>query len=133
MQVFRAVNSKVVGMMRFFNDKDSTKEEDALELIGMLISSPNEVCVSVIFDGNELVGHTCGYKYPENNYVWSFNSWVKLGVNKEYVIAGLDIVKQWSVDNFNIHEIRCETFRNSKAMKRAYNWDEYSTIMELKF
>jgi len=133
MQVFRATDSKVVAMMHFFDEGDSSAHDDGLELFTMMNRHHDKTCVSVILDNNEIVGHTCGHLWYGDKYVWSFNSWVKKGVPKEYVVEGLDIIKQWSADNFNIHEIRCETFRNPEAMHRAYKWNKYSTIMTLEF
>ncbi len=133
MKIFRAVNPKVAAMMKFFDDKDSSAGDNMKEMFHMMTAESERVCVSVIFDGDELVGHTCGYKHDDKDFMWSFNSWVKKGIDKEFAIKCLDIVKQWSIDTFDIHNMRCETFRNPEAMKRAYDWDKYSTIMELLF
>ncbi len=132
MEVFRVYNPDVVLYMKFFDNENSTQAEDANELRLMMTQDPSNTCVVVIVDETEIVGHSCGYKYPDQDYVWSFNSWVKAGVDKILVQQGFDIIKKWTTEFIGLTEIRCKTSRNPKVMGRAYGWKTHVTIMTLQ-
>ena len=133
MDVLRARNPEVVELMNFITNDYSEEGESCEELKQMMTQSKDDVCVAVVFDKNKLVAHTCGYKHKDRNYIWSFNSWAKHGLEKKYAVMCFNIIKNWSISHFGIYKMKCETIRNPRVMKRAYGWELHSSIMELNF
>ena len=135
MKIFRATNPKILRFMNFEPlVREGVSEQDLTEdLYVMMDNYPNDTCVSVGFEGNDLVAQTCGRKYDNKDYIWFFNTWGDADIGTEHAKECFDIVKNWSIETFGIHEMRCETFREPKVMERAYGWKQYSTIMALEF
>ncbi len=125
-EIVRVVDSKIVFLMHFFGDDDSTEEEDRMSLAGLMKNSPDNVCVIVGYDSNEVVCHVCGKRDEE--WVWVYNAWSK--VEAKYSAECFEMVKNWA-KKLGINQLRCETYHRPEVMKRAFGWEKYSTIMKL--
>jgi len=105
----------------------------AEEILNMMVNSPDDVCIAVVFEGSDLVSYTIGWVIKNREYIWLGQSWIKAGVSRNNIIDGLRIVKLWAIEEHNIHEIRFETERNPKALSRAWGFDIHGYIMNCEF
>ena len=133
MEVFKVNNPEVVKLMNISGDSELSSDEAKARLVMDMIANPDNVCVVVIVDGEKIVGHTVGLLPADRNIIWSLHSWVDKDVDSKYSHEGSEIVKNWAINSFDIHEIKCETQRSARAMQKAYGFEEESIIMSCKF
>lgn len=135
MKVRRWQNPEIIKHLRhyFTEDGSFTRDVIATELFNVMITTPEEIFVVVIFDENDLQGFGIAYVPNNRKYVWLAQVWSKPGIDRKYGKKSMEMIKQWAVQNFNIHEIRFETSRNPKAIKRVWGFKKHSTIMNSEF
>jgi len=131
MLIFRATNYKILKHIypHLVEDGEYNKDIISKEICSMMMNTPNDICVSVVFNGDELIGYTIGWTLLDRRYVWLGQSWLKVGVNRKDVIKALDIVESWAIEEHNIHEIRFETERNGEAVSRAWGFNVHGYLM----
>jgi hypothetical protein len=148
MNIYRATDPMIVKSMHFVDDCDHTAQYYMEELALEMFYNADNVFVVVVYEGDELIAHTCAIKLKENNYIWSYNAWSKSQVYEVYDKPpetkdntngrkkngyAQQMIKQWAVEKFGIHEMRCRTFLDPEMLKRIWGWEILSHEMTLKF
>jgi hypothetical protein len=143
MNIYRATDPMIVKQMHFDADCDHAAEFYMLDLADLMINKPDSVYVLVIFEGDELIAQTCAVRQDDNNYIWSFNSWSKSSVfdnptpvkenGKKKNSYAQQMIKEWAIETFGIHEMRCRTFLDPEKLKRIWGWEILSYELNLKF
>jgi len=135
MEIKRVQDPKIIKHLRQFFTEDGafTRDIIAKELFEIMIAAPNEIFVAVIFEENTIYGFAISWLMDNREYVWLAQAWAKHGSDRKYGRAVIDMIKQWAIKEFNIHEIRFETERNPKVIERAWGFKMHAYIMNCKF
>lgn len=135
MEVRRATDPKIIKVLRpyFIEDGAFTRDIIAKELFEIMIAVPNEIFVGIIFEENEIYGFAVAWLPDNREYIWLAQAWSKSGSERKYGQAAIEMIKQWAMEKFNIHEIRFETNRNPKVIERVWGFKSHATVMNCKF
>lgn len=135
LEVKKAENPIIVKYLKPFFIEDSfyTKDIIAKEIFNMMVKVPREIFVAIIFEKDLLHGFIIGWLEKDNNFIWITQAWSKPGTDRKYGRKAINMIKEWAVNNFNIHEMRFETNRNPKAIERVWGFKIHSYIMKDKF
>ena len=143
MNIYRATDPTIVKQMHFWSDCDHDAEHYMLDLANSMINDAGNVYVLVCFDGDELIGHTCGIRQNSNPYIWIYNAWSKSNVfdrtttdkvdGKKKNGLAFNMIRDWAIEKFGIREMRCRTFLDPEMLKRIWGLEVLSYEMNLKF
>jgi len=135
METKRIKDPVIIKHLRKFFTEDGafTRDIIAKELFEIMIAVPDEIFVAVSFDGNKIQGFAISWLMDNREYVWLAQVWSKQGSGREHGRIAIDMIKQWAIKEFNIHEIRFETSRNPEAIERAWGFKTHAYIMQGKF
>ena len=135
MEIRRATNPSIIKFLNplFTEDGAFTRDIIAKELFEIMIATPDEVFVIVIFEDDEILGFAVAWVQDDREYIWLAQAYSKPGCDRCQGKVAIDLIKQWAIEKFNIHEIRFETDRNVKAIERAWGFKQHATVMSSKF
>ena len=130
MLITRATNKDVLILImpHLVEDKSLTRDVIVVELAYMMEFTPDDIFVSVAFDGKDLVAYTIGWIPKNREYIWLGQSWIKSGVSRDDVMRTLELVEEWGRD-LGISEIRFETERKAEALERAWGFNIHGYVM----
>ena len=95
-----------------------------------MIEHPDYTCISVAFDGADLIGYAVAWVVRD--HIWIDQAWTSVDYSREEVGKKiLEVIKVWALEN-DIHDIRFETTRSTKALTRAWGFEEFSSIMKME-
>jgi len=131
MEIFRTQRPEILRWVlpHIVADEESTQEAIIEFLLTLMISKPEDICVAIAIDGEELIGCTIGWIV--RNHVWLGQSYLDSAYDREVGLEAIDIVKDWGREK-NLIDIRFETKRSAKALSRAWGFEEYSSIMRME-
>ena len=135
METKRATNPAIIKYLRpyFIEDGAFTRDIIAKELFEIMISIPDEIFVAVIFEADEIYGFGIAWLMDNREYVWLAQAYLKSGTDRSYGKKVIKIIKQWAINEHNIHKIRFETERNPEAIERVWGFKFHATVMECEF
>lgn len=127
MEIFRAFNARIaeVIMPFLFPSDDESKEHAAADIATRLNFYPNEICVMVCFDGNEIKALEVAW-LTSKDYIWSAYSWSIAGSKISHEVH--DRIEAFGRANGKT-EIRGCTKRNVKAIERAYGYKYLYSVL----
>jgi len=135
MKIKRARDPAIIKHLRKFFTEDGafTRDIIAKELFEIMVAVPEEIFVAIIFENNEIHGFAISWLMDNREYVWLAQAWSKPGSGRGYGKIAIDMIKQWAIKEFNIHEIRFETERNPEAIERVWGFKTHAYIMKSNF
>jgi len=135
MEIRRSTSPKIIKYLRpyFTEDGAFTRDIIAKELFEIMIATPNEIFVGVIFEENKIYGFGIAWLMDNREYIWLAQAWSKSGSERRYGQAVLDMIKQWTIKEHNIHKMRFETNRNPEAIERVWGFKFHATVMKCEF
>lgn len=131
--IFRAKHPEILQeiMPHLVEDGHYNKAIIVKELATMMLAMPDEICVVVAYQDRELVGYTIGWIPVDRKFVWLGQSWNT--VDRKFGQRAIATVKQWAIDEHDIHEIRFETERNGFALAKKWEFEVHGYIMGCNF
>lgn len=135
MEIRRVTNPEIIKFLYpfFIEDGAYTRDIIAKELFEIMVSVPDEVFVAVIFEENEIMGFGIAWIQDNREYIYLSQAWSKPGCNRNYGKKAINVIEQWAIKEYNIHEMRFETKRNPEAIERAWGFKLHSTTMRSNF
>jgi hypothetical protein len=118
----------------FIEDGAYTKDIIAKELYQIMTYTPKDVFIGVIFnDNNDIIGFGVAWRPDDREYIELTQAWMHPKCKRKFGLKVIEMIKKWAIKEFNIHEIRIDTNRNPKAIKRVWGFTIHSYIMNCKF
>jgi hypothetical protein len=133
MKIVRAQNIVVADILKpFFLDGMDFGREDYAELLkNQMTEFPDETCVLIAFDGDEVIGFLIAWIPISQKHVFIHQTWIQnKDVYKNVGKTFLDILINFC-QNLNIEEIRAETTREPNSFLRKYGFKPFSIIISL--
>lgn len=135
MDIIRVQDPKIVNELKplFTEDGMYCRDEIGQEVFGLMTFKPKDIIVLVIRESENLKGFVVATAEPNREYIWIYQAWYDPKCKRKYGKEAINMLKQWAVDEHNAHEIRFETTRNPKAIKRAWGFTVHAYIMKCEF
>lgn len=135
MEIKRFTDPNIIRELTPFFTEDGafTRDIIAREIIEIMLATPNEIFVVVVFNKDELYGFAICWLMTDRKYAWLTQAYSKAGNDPSYKKKVFDMIKNWAIETHNIREIRFETEHNSKAIERISDFKVHSYVMNWKF
>jgi hypothetical protein len=111
-------------------DSDYDKETMLQMLLHHMTATPEQIQVLVAFDENQVLGHTITFAEQGTVYTFILQAWVSNKAPKGLAKKLLSRVEAWTED-LGRKSIRMETRRKESGFIRRFNFQPFSSIMEL--
>ena len=135
MDIVKVSDPKVAKELKQFFTEDGLycKDEIYQEIFGLMTFKPNDIAVIVLRDDGELKGFAMATVEANREYIWISQAWYNPNCKRIHGKQAINMLKQWAIEEHNKHEIRFETERSPRAIKRAWGFKVHSYIMKCEF
>ena len=131
MVVFRANDIHVLRYIypKMVVDSGVNADHVAEYLYYFLDKRPDDICISVAFDGDELKGFLIGIREPFRDFIWVEQCWIDKDVSKDVSTKLYELLEDWVVQDCGMKEIRFQTERKPELFERSWGFTVKGYVM----